>query len=136
MFSKNSVILIVEDSNGSRAQLRAELKTLGYVNVLEAENGIRGLQQIEKAEKSAAPVSLVISDLNMPEMDGLEFLKRVRGTEHLVQLPFIVVTTNTEAGEVVKAVNAGASSYLLKPYDIHELHGSLEEVFKRQRLKF
>ena len=136
MFSKNSVILIVEDSNGSRAQLRAELKTLGYVNVLEAENGIRGLQQIEKAEKSAAPVSLVISDLNMPEMDGLEFLKRVRGTEHLVQLPFIVVTTNTEAGEVVKAVNAGASSYLLKPYDIHELRGSLEEVFKRQRLKF
>lgn len=136
MFKKNSIILIVEDSRSSRDQLRADLKELGYLNVLEAENGLQGILRIVSAEKSAAPVNLIISDWMMPVMNGLEFLQKVRCMKHLTQLPFIALTSNDDVNEVIKAVNAGANSYLLKPYDLNSLRQALETVFKRQKLKF
>jgi two-component system, chemotaxis family, chemotaxis protein CheY len=133
MLPKNSVILIVDDSETVRTKLKAELKELGYLNIIESENGVKAMLRISAAEKTSTPVTLVISDWNMPQMSGLDFLKKVRETKHLSALPFIMLTSNQQLHEVLQAVNAGVSGYLVKPTTIDSLKASLEAVWKRQK---
>ena len=104
--------LVVDDSRAVRMILAKTLKELGY-EVREAANGREALEVIE-AEKTA--VTLVLADWNMPEVNGLDLLKRLRQNPELSRLVVIMVTTETELDQMAAALEAGANEYVMKPF--------------------
>jgi two-component system chemotaxis response regulator CheY len=104
--------LVVDDSKAVRMILAKTLKELGF-EVREAANGREALEVIE-AEKTA--VTLVLADWNMPEIDGLELLKRLRQKPELASLVVVMVTTETELSQMSAALEAGANEYIMKPF--------------------
>ena len=104
--------LVVDDSRAVRMILAKTLKELGF-EVREAANGREALEVIE-AEKTA--VTLVLADWNMPEINGLELLKRLRQQPELSSLVVVMVTTETELDQMAVALEAGANEYVMKPF--------------------
>ena len=104
--------LVVDDSRAVRMILARTLKELGF-EVHEAANGREALEVIE-TEKAA--VSLVLADWNMPEINGLELLKRLRQKPELASLAVVMVTTETELDQMAAALEAGANEYVMKPF--------------------
>ena len=104
--------LVVDDSRAVRMILGKTLKELGF-EVREAANGREALEVIE-AEKTA--VTLVLADWNMPEINGLELLKRLRQNPELSRLVVVMVTTETELDHMTAALEAGANEYVMKPF--------------------
>jgi two-component system chemotaxis response regulator CheY len=104
--------LVVDDSRAVRMILARTLKELGF-EVREAANGREALEVIE-TEKTA--VSLVLADWNMPEINGLELLKRLRQKPELSSLVVVMVTTETELDQMAAALEAGANEYVMKPF--------------------
>ncbi len=104
--------LVADDSRAVRMILAKTLKELGY-EVCEAANGRQALE-VMAAEK--ASVTLVLADWNMPEINGLELLKRLRQDPALRSLAVIMVTTETELDQMVTALEAGANEYVMKPF--------------------
>jgi two-component system chemotaxis response regulator CheY len=104
--------LVVDDSKAVRMILSRTLKELGF-EVREAANGREALEVIE-IEKSA--LTLVLADWNMPEMNGLDLLKRLRQNPELSSLVVVMVTTETESEQMVAALEAGANEYIMKPF--------------------
>lgn len=113
--------LVVEDSTTIRQALTAYLQTLGF-EVTAAENGRHGLDCLREMKK--ADVALV--DWNMPEMDGIAFLRAVRSDAVYAALPVMMVTTNAELANVSEALDAGASEYIMKPFTVDMLREKLE----------
>jgi two-component system chemotaxis response regulator CheY len=116
--------LVVDDSRAVRMILAKTLKELGF-EVREAANGREALEVIE-AEKTA--VTLVLADWNMPEINGLELLKRLRQKPELASLVVVMVTTETELGQMTAALEAGANEYIMKPFTKDILVEKLELV--------
>jgi two-component system, chemotaxis family, chemotaxis protein CheY len=116
--------LIVDDSKTIRIVLRKILRELGY-EVCEAVDGKDALNVIE-AEK--ATVSLVLTDWNMPEMNGLDLVRNLRQDPQLASLKVIMVTTETEVDHIVSALEAGADEYVMKPFTKDILREKLEQI--------
>jgi two-component system chemotaxis response regulator CheY len=116
--------LVVDDSRAVRMILAKILKELGY-EVLEAANGREALE-IMATEKTA--VKLVLADWNMPEINGLDLLKRLRQNPELSSLVVVMVTTETELHQMKAALDAGANEYVMKPFTKDILVEKLEMV--------
>lgn len=114
--------LVVDDSSAMRRILRNTLLGLGF-DVREAENGREALALLAKEE---TPISLCLVDWNMPEMDGLELLKRLRNTPEFGAMVVIMVTSDTELAHIAQALEAGANEYVMKPFTRDILVGKLE----------
>jgi two-component system chemotaxis response regulator CheY len=119
-----SKAMVVDDSKTIRIIIRRILIELGY-EVCEAGNGVEALKVIEPLK---AEVKLVLADWNMPEMNGLELLKRLRQDPELASLKVIMVTTETEMSQMVSALEAGANEYVMKPFTKDILKEKLELV--------
>ena len=104
--------LVVDDSRAIRMILARTLKELGY-EVREASNGREALE-VMAAENNA--VNLVLADWNMPEMNGLDLLRNLRSNPELASLTVVMVTTETELGQMTTALEAGANEYVMKPF--------------------
>jgi len=104
-------VLIIDDSATTRMFYRATLESAGFA-VDEAANGFEGLEKT-----MLAPFDLVIVDINMPKMDGLEFLAELRRREEVRSLPAIVISTQQRAQDRARAHAAGANAYVVKPID-------------------
>ncbi len=117
-------VLIVDDQMTIRSLVRSSLNQLGIVNLTEASDG-------EEAMKSLAkhPVHLIISDYNMPNMDGLALLQAVRAHPTTRQTAFIMLTGRAERELVQQAVKFGVNNYLVKPFNVGVLKGKIEQVF-------
>jgi two-component system chemotaxis response regulator CheY len=113
--------LIVEDSKPIRTILRMYLTKLGF-EVTEAVNGFDGLGRL----KGMAQADVVLVDWNMPEMDGISFVRAVRAEHGYDALPLMMVTTNTELEQVSKALDAGANEYIMKPFTRDMIREKLE----------
>ncbi len=107
-----SKAMVVDDSRAIRMILAKTLTELGY-QVCQAANGKEALAAIERENGS---ISLVLVDWNMPEMNGLEFVQHVRSDSRFSQIPLMMVTTETEMHQMVKALEAGANEYVMKPF--------------------
>ena len=116
--------MVVDDSRTIRIILRRILAEIGY-EVCEAGNGVEALQVIE-AERS--DLSLALVDWNMPEMNGLDLLKRLRENSELSALKVVMVTTEAELGHMVSALEAGANEYVMKPFTKEILQQKLEMI--------
>lgn len=120
---KSIRILIVDDFATMRKVIRNLLKQVGYENIVEAEDGAIALRTL-KAQK----VDFVISDWNMPNMSGLELLKAVRADEELNSTPFLMVTAEALQENVIAAVKAGVSNYIVKPFTAEVLNSKIEKI--------
>ena len=116
-------ILVVDDSITMRRIIINSLKSAGYDDIVEAGDGIEGLSNMEGAE-------LVLTDWNMPEMDGLTFVKEIRRSEVYADIPIIMITTEGAKKEVVDALKQGVNNYIVKPFDKDTLVAKVEETIR------
>ena len=131
MFKSNTRILVVDDMKTMRLFVKKALKQLGFENFEEADDGETAYPKIEEAINSGSPFQLVLSDWNMPNMSGLDLLKKVKENPAMAGLPFILVTAESEASQVKVAIEAGVSNYIVKPFSADKLKGVLEQVYAR-----
>lgn len=131
MFPDNSQILIVDDSRAIRELLRQQLKILGFSHILEASNGKEALSLLDQVTQSGAPVDLIISDWNMPEMNGIDFLLSLKNSTLYRKVSFLMITSESEAENVIKAIVLGVSDFIVKPFDEAQLEQKLSAIWKR-----
>lgn len=117
MFAPNTKILVVDDFGTMRKIIKKILTELGYTNLVEAENGKIGLTKVQEAEQIGQPFGCIISDWNMPNMTGLEFLKNCKSDPKLKTTPFILVTAESEQAQIIEAAKSGVSDYVIKPFN-------------------
>lgn len=117
-------ILIVDDFPTMRRIVRTLMKQNGYSNFTEAEDGEQALKMLNN-EKN---YEMVVSDWNMPNMTGLELLKAVRADDKLKHLPFLMVTAEAEKENIIEAVKAGVSNYIVKPFTGQALKDKLDKI--------
>ena len=116
-------ILVVDDSPTMRRIIVAQLGQLGYAEVVEADNGQVALETLKKQ-----PCDLVLTDWNMPFMDGRTMVIQLRQTEGWEQLPVLMVTTRNTKADVVDALKAGVNNYVVKPFKPSDLGKKIEAV--------
>jgi len=117
-------VLIVDDFATMRRILRNILRQLGFTNINEADDGKSALKELKKEE-----FDLVLCDWNMPEMSGIELLNTVRSDEKLKETPFVMVTAEAQKDNIVEAVKAGVSNYIVKPFTAETVGEKLQKVF-------
>ncbi|MBU2514364.1 response regulator [bacterium] len=121
---KNIHILIVEDDDINRKLLANILNTIGFTNVLQAENGQLGWEFIQKEK-----IDLVMTDWMMPELDGLELLKRIRLSDTpLKTLPVIMITALGKQDDIMKAAEWDVNGYVVKPFSVNTVLSKIEEI--------
>lgn len=118
--------LVVDDFSTMRRIVRNLLKELGFANVDEAEDGQVALQKLQ-----AGDVDFVVTDWNMPNMDGLELLKAVRASDALKHLPVLMITAEAKKENIIAAAQAGASGYIVKPFTGATLNEKLQKIFEK-----
>jgi two-component system, chemotaxis family, chemotaxis protein CheY len=131
MFTADSRFLIVDDSKVVRDLISAALSQLNYKTIDKAFNGRSGWEKIVASVDSGRPYDLVFCDINMPEMNGLELLEMVRANPKTNPVPILMVTTEGEKSTVIKAVMAGVSGYMVKPFGVEDVKKKMYEVYKR-----
>lgn len=122
--------LVVDDFSTMRRIVRNLLKELGFVNVDEAEDGAVALQKLNNM-----PFDFVVSDWNMPNMDGLQLLQTIRATPHLKHLPVLMITAEAKKENIIAAAQAGASGYIVKPFTAATLNEKLAKIFEKMGTK-
>lgn len=121
---KNMKILVVDDFASMRRTVRTILKEIGFVNISEAEDGIQALAKL-KSDK----YELLISDWNMPNMDGITLVRMIRGDAGLKDMVVFMVTAEAEKDHVLEAIKMGINDYIVKPFTAEVLQKKLEKVF-------
>lgn len=117
-------ILVVDDSITIRRIILNALKTIGYTDVVEAANGKEALERLSDG------VNFVITDWNMPEMNGLDLTKQIRTKPGSNDLPILMITTRGTEADVVDALQAKVNSYIVKPFTPQELKDKIDDVLK------
>jgi two-component system chemotaxis response regulator CheY len=119
-------IIIAEDSLPNQKILQHLLMKMGY-DVIACHNGHLAWTELNKPENKSTV--LVISDLMMPEMDGISFLKKVRESTDFAELPFVLVTAVSEKEQIVQAKTLKVNGYILKPVSLQKVQAKLKELF-------
>jgi len=117
-------LLVVDDSSTMRRIIKNTLQRLGFDDVLEAEHGVEAWQIMERTPD----INVLITDWNMPEMNGLELVRKVRAEKKYESMPIIMVTTEGGKAEVITALKAGVNNYIVKPFTPQVLKEKLEDV--------
>ena len=130
MVQKSIKILVVDDFPTMRRIIRNLLKDLGFENVDEAEDGVMAFDKLQ-----ASSFDLVVSDWNMPNMDGLELLKKIRADDTLSSMPVLMVTAEAKKENIIAAAQAGASGYVVKPFTAATLEEKLNKIFEQLAAK-
>ncbi|MCA1322624.1 chemotaxis response regulator CheY [Herbaspirillum sp. alder98] len=126
MSDPNTKFLVVDDFSTMRRIVRNLLKELGFTNVDEAEDGVQALQKLRSDQ-----FDFVVSDWNMPNMDGLTMLQEIRKDPALSKLPVLMVTAEAKKENIVAAAQAGANGYVVKPFTAATLDEKLKKIFEK-----
>ena len=118
--------LVVDDFSTMRRIVRNLLKELGFLNVDEAEDGAVAL-----AKLNGEQFDFVVTDWNMPNMDGLTLLKSIRAHAQLKHLPVLMITAEAKKENIIAAAQAGASGYIVKPFTAATLNEKLSKIFEK-----
>lgn len=125
MTDKNLRFLVVDDFSTMRRIIRNLLKDLGFNNVEEAEDGAMALKKLRDSN-----FDFVVSDWNMPNMDGLTMLQNVRADDALKDIPVLMVTAEAKKENIIAAAQAGASGYIVKPFTAATLDEKLNKIIQ------
>jgi two-component system, chemotaxis family, chemotaxis protein CheY len=126
MGNPNTKFLVVDDFSTMRRIVRNLLKELGYTNVEEAEDGVDALEKLRNGD-----FEFVVSDWNMPQMDGLTMLQTIRADPKLAKLPVLMVTAEAKKENIIAAAQAKASGYVVKPFTSATLEEKLSKIFEK-----
>ncbi|MDP2448760.1 MAG: chemotaxis response regulator CheY [Polaromonas sp.] len=126
MIDKNIKILVVDDFPTMRRIVRNLLKELDFVNVDEAEDGAVGLEKVRSGN-----YGFVVSDWNMPNMDGLAMLQAIRADPAFAKLPVLMVTAEAKKENIIAAAKAGANGYVVKPFTAITLEEKITKIFEK-----
>ena len=126
MAYKDLTVLIVDDFLTMRRIVRKILRDLDFQDIIEAEDGSAALDILKTTK-----VDLIVSDWNMPRMTGLELLKEVRSTDSIKDTPFLMVTAEAQKENIVEAVKARVSNYIVKPFTAATLEEKLAKIVPR-----
>ena len=116
------VVITVDDSSTMRRIIKNTLHKLGFSNILEAANGVEALDVLAKND-----VDIIVTDWNMPEMDGLTFVKTLRSKEEYKEIPILMITTEAAKEDILTALKSGVNNYVVKPFTPDTLQ---EKIFK------
>ena len=119
-------ILIVDDFSTMRRIIKNLLRDLGFTNMSEADDGQTALPMLQQGN-----FDFLVTDWNMPGMEGIELLKRVRADENLKSLPVLLVTAEAKREQIVEAAQAGVNGYIVKPFTSGILKEKIEKIFER-----
>ena len=115
--------LVVDDSSTMRRIIINTLNKLGYQDVIEASNGREGIDRA-----SAGPIDVIITDWNMPEVSGIDFIRTIRAQEKTAKVPVLMVTTNAAKDDIVEALRAGVNNYVVKPFPPDTMKEKIEAL--------
>ena len=118
--------LVVDDSSTMRRIIINTLNKLGYEDIVEAGNGKEGMDKL-----SAGKVDVILTDWNMPEMSGIDFIRNVRGAAATKDVPVLMVTTNAAKDDIVEALKVGVNSYVVKPFTPETMKEKIEAVLAK-----
>ncbi|PKO42732.1 MAG: chemotaxis protein CheY [Betaproteobacteria bacterium HGW-Betaproteobacteria-3] len=118
--------LIVDDFSTMRRIVRNLLKEAGYANAEEAEDGVAALQKLRSTK-----FDFVVSDINMPNMNGFELLAQIRADESLKHLPVLMITAEARKEDIVMAAQTGASGYIVKPFTKATLEEKVAKIMQK-----
>ena len=118
--------LVVDDFSTMRRIIRNLLKEIGYVNVDEAEDGVVALSKLK-----SSPFDFVVSDINMPNMNGFELVTQIRAESTLRHIPVLVVTAEAKKEDILNAAQSGASGYIVKPFTKATLEEKLQRIIQK-----
>ncbi|MEX1221955.1 MAG: chemotaxis response regulator CheY [Idiomarina sp.] len=123
---KTMKILVVDDFSTMRRIIKNLLRDLGFQNVSEADDGNTALPMLQNGD-----YDFVVTDWNMPGMQGIDLLKAIRADENLSHLPVLMVTAEAKREQIVAAAQAGVNGYIVKPFTAATLREKLEKIFER-----
>lgn len=119
-------ILVVEDFATMRRVIRNLLNDLGYASISEAEDGTSALPMLHNQR-----FDLVITDLLMPEMSGMELLRAMRADRGLCHIPVLMITADAQREKIIEAARAGVNAYIVKPFTAAMLESKIKQIFRR-----
>jgi two-component system chemotaxis response regulator CheY len=128
MIDKSMNVLVVDDFPTMRRIVRSLLKELGFNNVDEAEDGQDALGKLKSGS-----FQFVISDWNMPNLDGLDMLKQIRADGNLGSTPVLMITAEAKKENIIAAAKAGANGYIVKPFTAATLEEKIGKIFEKLR---
>ncbi len=128
-FRPDMKTLVIDDMMTMRKIITKMLKSIGFTNVQEADDGATAWPMIEAAKEAGEPFEFIVSDWNMPKMSGLDLLIKIRATEGIKTTPFLMVTAEAEQSNVVKVVQAGVSNFVVKPFKPETLKEKIAKIF-------
>lgn len=123
-YDPNMRVLIVDDFSTMRRIVRNILRQIGLNNVVEADDGTTAWDVLNREK-----VDFIVSDWNMPKMTGIELLRKVRGSEEFAELPFLMVTAEAQQENIIEAVQAKVSNYIVKPFTADTLQQKIDKIF-------
>jgi two-component system, chemotaxis family, chemotaxis protein CheY len=123
---KNIKILVVDDFSTMRRIIKNLLRDLGFVNADEADDGLTALPMLQ-----AGSYDLLITDWNMPGMQGIDLLRAVRADPKLSAMPVMMVTAEQKKAQIIEAAQAGVNGYIVKPFTAATLKEKLEKIYER-----
>lgn len=119
-------ILIVDDFSTMRRIVKNLLRDLGFTNTSEADDGLTALPMLQSGK-----FEFLVTDWNMPGMQGIDLLKAVRSDPNLASLPVLMVTAESKKDQIVEAAQAGVNGYVVKPFTATTLKEKIEKIFER-----
>ncbi|GAA4874560.1 chemotaxis response regulator CheY [Ferrimonas pelagia] len=123
---KNMKILIVDDFSTMRRIIKNLLRDLGFNNTQEADDGSTALPMLQNGD-----FDFVVTDWNMPGMQGIDLLRAIRADDNLKHLPVLMVTAEAKREQIITAAQAGVNGYIVKPFTAATLKEKLDKVFER-----
>lgn len=124
--NKNMKILIVDDFSTMRRIVKNLLRDLGFNNTVEADDGITALPMLKRGD-----FDFVVTDWNMPCMQGIDLLRHIRADEQLKHLPVLMITAEAKREQIIEAAQAGVNGYIIKPFNAATLKEKITKVFER-----
>ncbi|BDQ32870.1 chemotaxis response regulator CheY [Pseudodesulfovibrio portus] len=117
-------VLVVDDFSTMRKIVKNILRQLGFTNIVEADDGSTAWEVLNKDN-----IDFIVSDWNMPNMSGIELLRKVRGSEEYADIPFLMVTAEAQQENIIEAVQAKVSNYIVKPFTPETLGQKIDKIF-------
>ena len=117
-------VLVVDDFSTMRKIIKNILRQLGFNNIVEADDGSTAWDVLNKDN-----IDFIVSDWNMPIMSGIELLRKVRGSEEYADIPFLMVTAEAQQENIIEAVQAKVSNYIVKPFTPETLGQKIDKIF-------
>lgn len=124
-YDTNMPILLVDDFATMRRIIKNILRQLQFTNIIEADDGSTAWEILQRQK-----IEFIISDWNMPQMTGLELLRKVRGDERFKALPFLMVTAEAQQENILEAAQAGVSNYIIKPFTPEVLEQKIKKILQ------